>query len=127
MIGAGWWAVANHIPVLKTLADCEIVAVNRLGKAELAEVQERSASTAASRTIARCSTPFRWTASSLPRPTSLHFEHASAALAEGLPRPRREAADHERLRMRARWLRVAEEAGREIVVALRLEFQAVDG
>ena len=32
VIGAGWWAVANHIPVLKSIADCEIVAVNRLGE-----------------------------------------------------------------------------------------------
>ena len=39
VIGAGWWAVANHIPVLKANPDCEIVAVNRLGARELAEVQ----------------------------------------------------------------------------------------
>ncbi len=31
VIGAGWWAVANHIPVLKQHPDCEIVAVSRLG------------------------------------------------------------------------------------------------
>jgi hypothetical protein len=35
-----WWAVANHIPVLKSLPDCEIVAVNRLGAAELVAVQK---------------------------------------------------------------------------------------
>ena len=39
VIGAGWWAAANHLPVLKANNDCEIVAVNRLGAAELAEVQ----------------------------------------------------------------------------------------
>ena len=39
VIGAGWWAVANHIPVLRSLPACEIVAVSRLGTAELAEVQ----------------------------------------------------------------------------------------
>ena len=31
VIGAGWWAAANHLPVLKANNDCEIVAVNRLG------------------------------------------------------------------------------------------------
>ena len=31
VIGAGWWAAVNHLPVLKANRDCEIVAVNRLG------------------------------------------------------------------------------------------------
>ncbi|MGA7197768.1 Gfo/Idh/MocA family oxidoreductase, partial [Roseiarcus sp.] len=39
MIGAGWWAAVNHLPVLKANKDCEIVAVNRLGASELAELQ----------------------------------------------------------------------------------------
>ena len=70
VIGAGWWAVVNHIPVLKVLADCEIVAVNRLGAGRARRGAGRpSASTAASRTIARCSTRCRWTASSSPRRT----------------------------------------------------------
>ena len=41
VIGAGWWAAVNHLPVLKANKDCEIVAVNRLGAAELAEVQRK--------------------------------------------------------------------------------------
>lgn len=36
VIGAGWWAVVNHIPVLQSLPDCEVVAVNRLGADEVA-------------------------------------------------------------------------------------------
>ena len=28
VIGAGWWAVVNHIPVLQKLPDCEVVAVS---------------------------------------------------------------------------------------------------
>src|SRR5271165_6356088 len=35
VIGAGWWAAANHLPVLKANDDCEIVALNRLGATEL--------------------------------------------------------------------------------------------
>jgi predicted dehydrogenase len=38
VIGAGWWAVAIHLPLLKADPDCEVVAVSRLGKAELDQV-----------------------------------------------------------------------------------------
>jgi predicted dehydrogenase len=41
IIGAGWWAVANHIPLLKANPDCELVAVNRIGQAELMQLQQR--------------------------------------------------------------------------------------
>jgi predicted dehydrogenase len=41
VIGAGWWAAANHLPVLKANNDCEIVAINSLGAAKLAEVQRK--------------------------------------------------------------------------------------
>jgi hypothetical protein len=41
VIGAGWWAVVNHIPVLQSLPDCEVVAVNRLGADELRAVSEK--------------------------------------------------------------------------------------
>ena len=39
VVGAGWWAVANHLPVLKSRSDVDLVAVCRLGRAELAKVQ----------------------------------------------------------------------------------------
>jgi predicted dehydrogenase len=83
VIGAGWWAVANHIPVLKALPDCEIVAVNRLGAGELAEIQEAFG-------IARGFEDYREMLATVPMdgvvvssPHTLHFEHASAALAKG--------------------------------------------
>jgi predicted dehydrogenase len=83
VIGAGWWAVANHIPVLKQLSDCEIVAVNRLGAQELAEVQEKFG-------IARGFEDYREMLDSVPMdgvvvssPHVVHFEHASAALKKG--------------------------------------------
>src|SRR6202142_2632067 len=83
IIGAGWWAVANHIPVLKKFADCEIVAVNRLGKAELAEVQRTFS-------IDHGFEDYREMLDTVPMdgvvvasPHVLHYEHASAALAKG--------------------------------------------
>ena len=70
VIGAGWWAVVNHIPVLKALPDCEVVAVNRLGAAELAgghgEVRDSRRLRGLPR---RCWPRCRWTASSSPRRT----------------------------------------------------------
>ncbi len=39
VVGAGWWAVANHMPILKARSDVELVAVCRLGLAELRKVQ----------------------------------------------------------------------------------------
>ena len=62
VIGAGWWAAANHLPALKANKDCEIVAVNRLGVAELAEVQRRFEVPQGFETIARCSIRFPWMA-----------------------------------------------------------------
>ena len=41
VIGAGWWAAVNHLPVLSANEDCEVVAVNRLGAEELAELQRK--------------------------------------------------------------------------------------
>ena len=83
IIGAGWWAVANHIPVLKKNPDCEIVAVNRLGAEELAEVQETFG-------IERGFEDYREMLDAVPMdgvvvssPHVLHYEHATAALEKG--------------------------------------------
>ncbi len=38
-LGAGWWATANHIPVLKAREDVTLVGVCRLGKPELEKVK----------------------------------------------------------------------------------------
>lgn len=83
VIGAGWWAVANHIPVLKQIDGCEIVAVNRLGAKELAEVQEKFG-------IAQGFEDYREMLDTVPMdgvvissPHVVHFDHASAALKKG--------------------------------------------
>lgn len=39
MLGAGWWAIENHIPVLKSCENVEIAGVCRLGREELRKVQ----------------------------------------------------------------------------------------
>ena len=83
VIGAGWWAALNHLPVLKASADCEIVAVNRLGAAELAGVQRAFG-------VPQGFEDYRAMLEAVPMdgvviasPHGLHFEHAVAALAKG--------------------------------------------
>ncbi|MEQ1768829.1 MAG: Gfo/Idh/MocA family oxidoreductase [Devosia sp.] len=83
VIGAGWWAVANHLPQLKANPDCEIVAVNRLGAAELHKVQVAFG-------VAQGFEDYREMLAKVPMdgvvvasPHVLHFEHASAALEAG--------------------------------------------
>ena len=39
VIGAGWWAAQNHLPALAANPDCTVVAVSRLGAAELEHVR----------------------------------------------------------------------------------------
>ena len=83
VIGAGWWAALNHLPALKALPDCDVVAVNRLGAAELAEVQRAFG-------VPLGFEDYRVMLESVPldgvviaSPHGLHYEHAVAALAKG--------------------------------------------
>ncbi len=82
VIGAGWWAVVNHIPALKSLADCEIVAVNRLGASELAEIQKTFGIARGFEDYREMLAEVAMDAVVISSPHPLHFEHASAALAK---------------------------------------------
>src|SRR5687768_1820180 len=84
VIGAGWWATENHIPVLQARPEVEVAAVCRLGRAELARVQERFA-------IPFGTEDYRELLEAVPldgvvvaSPHHLHFEHARAALERDL-------------------------------------------
>lgn len=122
IIGAGWWAVVNHIPVLKALPDCEIVAVNRLGKSELAGVQETFG-------IAQGFEDYREMLDRVPMdgvvvssPHVLHFEHARAALEKGchvlVEKPLTTTAGDART-----LVALAAKAGREVLVAYGWNFK----
>jgi len=41
VMGAGWWACENHIPILKSRTEVDLVAVCTTGKKELQIVQEK--------------------------------------------------------------------------------------
>jgi predicted dehydrogenase len=83
VLGAGWWAVENHIPILKSLPDVEIVGVCRPGHDELRKIQERfdiPFGTEDYRELLKLKHIDGVVVSS---PHHLHFDHAFAALKEG--------------------------------------------
>jgi len=122
VIGAGWWAVVNHIPVLKQLDDCEIVAVNRLGKAELAEVQKTFGITQGFEDYRAMLEAVPMDGVVISSPHVLHYEHARAALEKGchvlVEKPfTTSAADARTL------VALADEKGREVLVAYGWNFK----
>ena len=122
VIGAGWWAVVNHIPVLQSLPDCEVVAVNRLGAAELKAVQDKFGIAAGFEDYRAMLDQVPMDAVVVSSPHVLHFEHARAALERGchvlVEKPlATNAADARAL------VGLAETAGREIVVPYGWNFK----
>ena len=83
VIGAGWWAVENHLPVLASRPDVEVRAVCRKGAAEVEAVAERFGAPVA--TEDHRSLPWdELDAAVVSSPHGLHHEHAAAALDRGL-------------------------------------------
>ena len=122
IIGAGWWAVANHIPALKALPDCEIVAVNRLGSRELAEIQSAFGVEHGFEDYREMLARVEMDGVVVSSPHVLHFEHASAALARGchvlVEKPMSTTAQDARA-----LVDLAAKAQREIVVAYGWNFK----
>ena len=83
-IGAGWWATANHMPLLKERDDVEFVAVCRLGKPELQQVKERFGFQFATENAAELVNQPGLDAVIVSSPHTLHHEHAKLALQKGL-------------------------------------------
>src|SRR5437870_8862560 len=99
-LGAGWWATANHMPILAARDDVEMTAVCSLGKAELERVKERFGFRFATEDAAALLNHPRLDAVIVTSPHTLHFEHAKAALEKGLhvlcEKPMCTRADHAR-------------------------------
>lgn len=82
VIGAGWWATANHIPELKKRDDVELVAVCRLGKDLLQQIQQEwgfQFGTEDYRELLKQDLD----AVVVSSPHYLHYEHTKAALESG--------------------------------------------
>jgi predicted dehydrogenase len=83
VIGAGWWATTNHLPILAARDDVELVALCRLGPDLLQAIKERfgfSFATEDYRELLNLDLDGVIVAS----PHPLHHEHARAALERGL-------------------------------------------
>ena len=84
VVGAGWWAVANHMPILKSRPDVDLVAVCRLGRPELAKVQAAFGIPYGSEDFASMLNEAPMDALVVASPHSLHGAHAIAALEKGI-------------------------------------------
>lgn len=122
VIGAGWWAVVNHIPVLKANPNCELVAVNRLGREELDKVQREFDVPHAFEDYAEMLATVPLDGVIIASPHVNHHEHALAALAKGchvlVEKPLATTAADARAIVAA-----AEKAGRQVVVPYGWNFK----
>jgi predicted dehydrogenase len=83
-LGAGWWATANHMPLLARRDDVEMTAVCRLGKDELRRVREAFGFRFATESAAELVNHPGLDAVLVSSPHTLHYEHARMALERGL-------------------------------------------
>lgn len=83
-IGAGWWATANHMPLLAKRDDVELTAVCRLGAAELQQVKEQFGFRFATESAEKLVNRPGLDAVIVTSPHTLHYEHARLALERGL-------------------------------------------
>jgi predicted dehydrogenase len=84
VVGAGWWAVANHLPILKSRPDVELVAVCRVGLAELAKVQSAFEVPYGTEDFSAMLDEVPMEALVVASPHNLHGAHAIAALEKGI-------------------------------------------
>lgn len=83
VVGAGFWAVSNHIPQLSQREDVELVAVCRKGEDDLRLIADRFGFKVASEDY-REAIDAGVDAAIISSPNTLHHEHAVAALERGL-------------------------------------------
>ena len=83
-IGAGWWATANHMPILASREDVDLVGVCRLGRHELQQIQERFGFPYATEDYRKLLTECELDGVVVASPHRLHFEQSHAALEQGL-------------------------------------------
>src|SRR4051794_3777530 len=114
-VGAGWWATANHLPLLAQRDDVELAAVCRLGRDELRRVQEQFGFPFATESAEELVEHPGLDAVFVTSPHTLHYEHARLALERGLhvlcEKPMCTKAEHAR-----ELVRLARERGLHLLV-----------
>ncbi len=87
-IGTGWWATANHLPLLKKREECKgdvkLVAVCRLGAHELSQVQNAFNVPYGTEDYRRMLDEVELDGVVIASPHTLHFTHARAVLEKGV-------------------------------------------
>jgi len=84
VLGAGWWAAENHIPVLKSRPDVEVVGICRLGREELLKAQEHFGIPFGTEDYKELLALENLEGIVVSTPHGFHYEHAAAALEKGL-------------------------------------------
>jgi predicted dehydrogenase len=84
VIGAGWWAVDNHLPILAKRDDVALAGVCRLGRAELEQVQTHFGFPFATEDFKELLERVPLDGVVIGSPHAVHYEHARAALEAGL-------------------------------------------
>jgi predicted dehydrogenase len=83
VIGAGWFATANHIPVLSKRGDVELAAVCRLDRGKLEQIKQTFGFSFANEDYHELLEQ-KLDGVIVASPHNLHYEHARAALEQGL-------------------------------------------
>lgn len=84
VLGAGWWAIENHIPILKSCENVEIAGICRLGREELRKVQEHFSIPFGTEDYNELLSVKNLNGVIISTPHYLHYEHSAAALEKGL-------------------------------------------
>jgi predicted dehydrogenase len=84
VIGAGWWVVQNHLPILHQREDVTLAGVCRLGPAELEDVRARFGFPFATEDFRALLDHQPLDGVVVGSPHVAHYEHARAALERGL-------------------------------------------
>ncbi|MDA1279518.1 MAG: Gfo/Idh/MocA family oxidoreductase [Chloroflexi bacterium] len=84
LIGAGWWATANHLPVLAARDDIDLASVCRLGADELQRVKSTFGFKEATEDYRELLETPGLKGVVVASPHTRHYEHALAALKRGL-------------------------------------------
>jgi predicted dehydrogenase len=84
IIGAGWWATANYLPLLAQRDDVELAAVCRLGRDELRRVQEHFRIPFGTESAEELVSQPGLDGVLVTSPHTLHYEHARLALEHDL-------------------------------------------
>jgi len=84
VIGAGWWATFNHLPLIEAHPEAELTAICRPGCAELKLIRERFSVPYACEDYRQMLAEVTLDGAIVASPHVLHAEHAAAVLAHGL-------------------------------------------